>query len=73
MTLADQGTNSIHSDNANMAGQGNVAMKVTQSSGFLIGLDIHNLSLRQLFFWPYNGEIQKVIWPVGGLFFTKTI
>ena len=21
--------------------------------------------------WPYNGEIQKVIWPVGGLFFTK--
>ena len=35
MTLADQGTNSIHSDNANMAGQGNVAMKVTQSSGQL--------------------------------------
>ena len=31
---------------------------------FLIGLDTHNLSLRQLFFWPYNREIKK-IWPVG--------
>ena len=24
-------------------------------------------------FWPFNGEIQKVIWPVGGRIFTKTI
>ena len=23
------------------------------------------------FFWLYNGEIKKVIWPVGGLFFAK--
>ena len=23
------------------------------------------------FFLPYNGEIKKVIWPVGGLFFAK--
>ena len=29
--------------------------------------------LAQLFFGPYNGEIQKVIWPVGGQIFTKTI
>ena len=38
VTLADQATNSIHADNANMAIQGNVAMKVTQSSGQLIKL-----------------------------------
>ena len=25
------------------------------------------------FLGPYNGEIQKVIWPVGGPIFTKTI
>ena len=25
------------------------------------------------FCWPYNGEIQKVMWPVGGPIFTKTI
>ena len=31
VTLADQATNSIQADNANMAIQGNVAMKVTQS------------------------------------------
>ena len=37
---------------------------------FLIGFDAHNLSLRQLFFWPYNGEIQKKL--VGwGLFSQK--
>ena len=35
VTLADQATNSIQADNANMAIQGNVAMKVTQSSGQL--------------------------------------
>ena len=35
MTLADQATNSIQADNANMAIQGNVAMKVTQSGGQL--------------------------------------
>ena len=35
MTLADQATNSIHADNANMAIQGNVVMKVTQSIGQL--------------------------------------
>ena len=28
---------------------------------------------RKLFFGPYNGEIQKVIWPVGGFIFTKTM
>ena len=33
VTLADQATNSMQADNANMAIQGNVAMKVTQSSG----------------------------------------
>ena len=35
VTLADQATNSIQADNANMAIQGNVAMKVTQSRGQL--------------------------------------
>ena len=35
VTLADQATNSMQADNANMAIQGNVAMKVTQSSGQL--------------------------------------
>ena len=35
VTLADQATNSIQADNANMAIQGNVAMKVTQSDGQL--------------------------------------
>ena len=35
VTLADQATNSIQADNANMAIQGNVAMKVTQSGGQL--------------------------------------
>ena len=33
VTLAEQATNSMQADNANMAIQGNVAMKVTQSSG----------------------------------------
>ena len=33
VTLADQATNSIPTDDANMAIQGNVAMKVTQSGG----------------------------------------
>ena len=32
VTLADQATNSIQADNANMAIQGNVAMRVTQPS-----------------------------------------
>ena len=32
VTLADQATNSIQADNANMAIQGNVALKVTQLS-----------------------------------------
>ena len=36
VTLADQATNSIQADNANMAIQGNVAMNVTQSSGQLL-------------------------------------
>ena len=35
VTLADQATNSIHADNANMVIHGNVAMKVTQSVGQL--------------------------------------
>ena len=35
VTLADQATNSIQADNANMTIQGNMAMKVTQSSGQL--------------------------------------
>ena len=35
VTPADQATNSLQTDNANMAIQGNVAMKVTQSSGQL--------------------------------------
>ena len=35
MTLADQATNLIQADNANMAIQGNVAMQVTQPSGQL--------------------------------------
>ena len=35
VTLADQATNSIQADNANMAIQGNVAMQVTQPSGQL--------------------------------------
>jgi len=33
VTLADQATNSIQADDANMAIQGNVAMKVTQPVG----------------------------------------
>ena len=39
----------------------------------LIGFDTHMYSLQQLVFWPYNGEIQKVMWPVGGFIFTKTM
>ena len=35
MTLADEDTNSILTDNANRAIQGNVAMQVTQSGGQL--------------------------------------
>ena len=35
VTLADQATNSMQADNANIAIQGNVAMKVTQSSSQL--------------------------------------
>ena len=35
VTLSDQPTNLIQADNANMAIQGNMAMKVTQSSGQL--------------------------------------
>ena len=35
VTLADQATNSIQADDANMAIQGNVAMKVTQSGAQL--------------------------------------
>ena len=35
VTLADQATNLIQADNANMAIQGNVAMQVTQPSGQL--------------------------------------
>ena len=35
MTLADQATNSIQTDDANMAIQGNVAMQVTQYGGQL--------------------------------------
>ena len=35
VTLADQATNSIQADNANMAIQGNVAMEVTQPGGQL--------------------------------------
>ena len=35
MTLADEDTNSIQTDNANRAFQGNVAMRVTQAGGQL--------------------------------------
>ena len=35
LTLADQATNSIQADNANMAIQGNVAMEMTQPGGQL--------------------------------------
>ena len=35
VTLADQATNSIQADNANMAIQGNVAMEMTQPGGQL--------------------------------------
>ena len=35
VTLADQATNLIHADNANMAIRGNMAMQVTQPSGQL--------------------------------------
>ena len=35
VTLADQATNSIQTDDANMAIQGNVAMQVTQYGGQL--------------------------------------
>ena len=35
VTLADQVTNSIQADNANMAIQGNVAMEMTQPGGQL--------------------------------------
>ena len=51
MTLADEDTNSILTDNANRAIQGNVAMHVTQpggqqvtesSSGFVVPLAMFN-------------------------------
>ena len=35
LTLADEDTNSILTDNANRAIQGNVAMQVTQSGGLI--------------------------------------
>ena len=35
VTLADKDTNSIQTDNVNMAIEGNVAMQVTQSGGQL--------------------------------------
>ena len=44
MTLADEDTNSILSDNAKRAIQGNVAMQVTQPGGHLVAKFVTNAS-----------------------------
>ena len=63
VTLADEDTNSILTDNANRTIQSNVAMQVTQSGGQLW----KQCKWRQLItkFWGPNLQLMQVV-PPGG-------
>ena len=62
MTLADEDTNSILSDNAKRAIQGNVAMQVTQPGCHLVAKFVTNASGA---IWWANLQLMQVA-PSGG-------